>query len=346
MRYWTADDIADGAKLPVGLAGIIARVLGAIDTHGTPETRLVRVGRTDDEEEDYNRLEVDIELAPGIVLPTPYGRLEGIAEGWEDENDDAEGLTRDVIEGIKAAVPLIEPIADMLHDLRRRSRIVIASWQRAGLPAELIDVRLAPVDHWRGQAVPNVVVLFRGLNDRLQQDVVEVPVETHDELEKALSDHRYEFETRNDARTALSEHGATGRIDQLAINAITHSTDLAAILRMFSSEWRLWLNDGTAIMMRDGHLTANAGGDDENFEWSGDQVILTSMFISQAQLDAAVGQPVSALIDHPLLTPDIIVTEARSTIDHGQPIVQITFDQPRRLFCAITGRVWDEAALS
>lgn len=315
----------------------------AIAEHGPAGAELIRIGRHDNDF-DWNRFEIEIELTPGVILPTYQGSLEGLTNGWEAKADDVDDMTRQVIEGLQACQPLLADLADTLHDLRMRARSVIAGWQREGLPAELVDVHLAPYDHWRGDTVPNAVVLFAGIGDRLERDVVAVHVETPDELEKLLAEQGQQLRARNDARIALTARGATGSIDQLALNAIARFGDIPSVLTRFSSEWRFWLPDDTAIIMRDGHVTACSGGSDEDrIQWSSDGVTVASLFIAQAELDAAVGEPVSTLLEHDLLSSDMAVTEARSLTDHGQLIVSIKFAQPRRLFCAITGRIWGDA---
>ena len=313
----------------------------AIAEYGPPGASLIRIGRHDDDF-DLNRFEIDIELAPGVILPTPHGTLDGLSEGWEDKAEDVDGMTRDVIEGLQACQPLLRSISDTLHGLRMRARTVVAGWQREGLPADLVDVRLAPYDHWRGDTVPNTVLQFAGLGERLERHVVEVTIETPAELEDELGKFLPELRERHQARTAMSERGATGSIDQLALNAIARFGDVASVLTRFSSEWRFWLPDDTAIIMRDGHVTAGSGGGADRIEWSRSGVTIAPLFVPQKQLDAAIGQPVSMLLEHDFLTPDIIVRQARSITDNGQLIVSIDFTQPRRLFCAITGRVWGD----
>lgn len=340
MKYWTAEEIADGATFPDEMVSILSGVLYAIEEHGEPTAKLIRLGRTD-AHDDYNRFEVDIELAPGVVLPTAYGTLEGLSQGWEDEADDLDGVVGDFVEGLTACHELLEQLADTLHDLRRRARSAIAAWQRAGLPAKLVDVRLAPYDAWRRSTVPVTQVLFESLDERLERFVEEVRVETPAEMEKALADRRLALEQRNTARIGFGEQGASGTIDQLALNAIAHFDDLAANVRQFASEWRFWLPDESVLILSDGHATLGTGANDARITWWRDTVIVTSLTASQEQLEAAVGQPVSTLLDHDYLTPDIVVTEARWVVEDDREFVLIAFDQPRRLFCSTTGRVWD-----
>lgn len=86
---------------------------------------------------------VNIELAPGVALPTYRGSHESVLEGWKHKLEDVDVISKDVAEGLDACRDLLSTLSEVPHDLRLRARKVLAGWQRDGIQAEFVEVRLA-----------------------------------------------------------------------------------------------------------------------------------------------------------------------------------------------------------
>lgn len=345
MKHWTLEEIAAGTELPSDVLDIVSTVLENFGRHGAYAPRLVHVGQHDDDE-DYHRLEALVELAPGMLLPVEHGLVESLLEGWEQEGgEDQADFLHLIVEGVEACMPMLPKLADILHDARVAARRVVAAWNADGIPTRLIDVRLAPYDHWCGSTEPKLLVLIENLNNLMEPEPLEVHVDTPAKLEGEMVAWREDVAAAYARRTDLAAKGATGTIDQVAINALAHFGELGHGIRRLATEWRYWLPDDTAIIMINGHAHAGIGGLDGHVQWNGAYVSVGSTFIPADQLRQAIGRPLSELLEHDFLSDDIIVLEATCSITDGQPALTIKVDMPQRLFCSVSGRVWDDVQI-
>lgn len=341
MLYWTRDEIMAGAELPDELEELVGAVAECIRDGGKPFPRIARVGAREERDELKEFVyEIDVELAPGLILPSYCGHVELIEMGFDVHH--VEAFLDTVMEGIPICLAEPTRLSDLAHDLRMRARRAVAAQNAAGLSTRLIDVTLAPYDHWRGQAEPVFLLHLEGLGPGLVPTRWDLSIENVDELDEDLDRWRAHFAKRSNARTELLSLGASGRISQLALNAIAHHGDVAGSLQRFASETRFWLPDKTALLFQDGSVAAANGDLSGNFQWNTDGFAVSGEFISAGILAAAVGGPVTDLMDHPFLSADMVVTAATNVSVNGEPVLKIVLDMPKRLFCTASGRVWDE----
>jgi len=95
------------------------------------------------------------------------------------------------------------------------------------------------------------------------------------------------------------------------------------------------------IFAEDGHLQCH-GSDPSNcyVTWNRDTVTLRGRTLHEAALALLPGRPVTDLIEHHILSRNMIVTEAVNNFQYGGGSIYVTIEQPRRLFCGRSGRVW------
>lgn len=340
MRHWTGRNARFGEGVPEAVRGA-ATALDAkfwrILNDGRP--RLLSIGAYVDDDDDIHQHEVVVELAPGVTLPVECGLVESVLE-YGDEPCTAEDIVEWTMEGVEACMPKIDVLSDALHDARRRARNVIGSWARDGIQSRLVDARLAPYDAWRGSADPAIRLLVESLNERLQPATAEIQLGCAPMLENALHEFRSELALQLAARAELASHGASGTIDQLALNAIAQHGDVAATLRRFDAEWRFWLPDATALIIRDGEVTAGNGDVNPVLHLGRGSVTISGVQVPETSLVAATGRPATDIVVHPFLSADMTVREASSSFVDGTPAVTLRLDVPRWFFCVATGRTW------
>jgi len=162
MKFWAAEEAINYVQMPSEVAGLVDVTLEIISIMGGERTRLLRIGQNDGGRED-ERFQVDLELAPGVVLPTTLGFIEGIGNGCDDSGKDEDSLSHLLEEGLATCLPILDELADALHDARLRARQVLAEWNAAGIPTRLMDVRLAQYDYWRGIREPALLVTVETL---------------------------------------------------------------------------------------------------------------------------------------------------------------------------------------
>jgi len=338
MKNWTAVEILSDDEAPMELRLAAAGIVTAFDDDGYPY--LASISCLDDEDDEV-RYRAVVELASGMTIATEYGLPEDAEYGGIDPEEDTELLRSWVVQGASICMRILPQLADELHDQLLRTRRIIAAWARDGIHARLVGVELAPFDYWVGSTTPATSIKIEGPTERFPSEVIEISVETPDQLESQLAECREDVEAANATWLELAELGATGRIDRLALNAIAHHGDTATTLRRFNTEWRFWLPDDTAMIMRYGRVTAGTGDPHSTVDWRRDSVVISRLHVPATTLVAGIGKPVTALIDHPFLTDDIIVTDAKSFIEDGVQYVSVDLDVPQFIFCSTSGRVWE-----
>lgn len=343
MKLWTSASVLQDQTAPAEvrmIAAMVHEALYELEADGFP--RLASIAHHD-HDDDHMRYHVLVELAPGIKLPTEYGMPDQLQAGYEKVEEDVDVVFALVMEGVDACLPILPTIASALHEQRVQVREIISGWARDGIHARLAEVRLAPYDHWRGEKQPATTVMLEGLGEQLRTEIFEVPVPSPVQLEAAFEECRLDIEAYQAMWLEVSALGATGRIDRLALNAIAHHGDTAETLRRFGSEWRFWLPDSTALIFRHGRVSAGTGDPDYAIDWGRNMITIWGRSVPETVLTAAIGKPVTAIVDHPFLTDDITVLEATSSVEDGRSFVSVSIAVPQFLFCSDSGKVWEEA---
>lgn len=339
MQYWTRDEIMAGAELPQILQELVGCAVEAFEERDRLYPRFLRAGANNPENEEH-LYELEIELTSGMILPAYCGNAYLEEIGWDD--NDVETLLETVMEGVNACLPRCKQLGDVLHEARMRTRRFIAAQNQPGPPMRLVDVTLAPYDSWRGRTDPALLIHLESLGEGLTPARFEIPVEDAENLESELESWQGDFRRRFVALRDVLGHGASGRVSQLALNAIAHHGDVVETLRRFTSESLFWLPDSTAIHFHGGCVIAGNGNLEKAFQWRRDGFRVAEETIAPISLSAAVGKPVTDVIQHPFFSSDMIVTAVETTVLNDCTFLSIGLDIPIRLFCASSGRIWDE----
>lgn len=340
MKYWSRKKIVGGSA-PKAITRVGVDLIAAIETRGADWPKLLRIGRRDRDDDEY-RYEAEVELAPGLILPMEHGLTEDMDTDWNDPSQDEEEVFACTMEGVEACLPHLEYLADRVHEARMRARTIVGAWRAQGLPARVVDVHLAPYDHWRGDREPLVRVLLETLDEHLEPFVDKLDDWVERDFEATLAAARETLAYRSKQRDALTAHGATGTINQLALNAIGCFGDVASTLRRFQNEWRFWLPDGTCILMSAGLVEAGNCGDMDLLIWHRNSVSVSTAVTLGRDSASAAGRPVTELIDHPFLSADMTVLKAEWSLDHtGERWLDVQLAMPWRHFCSTSGRVWN-----
>ena len=341
MKFWAADEALNCVRVPSEVAELVDITLEVVSISGNERTRLVRIGQYDGGHGD-ERFQVDLELAPGIIFPTILESGEGTDDGWDDPAESKDHRASLLQEGLSACMPILNEIADALHDTRMRARRAVAAWNASAIPTRLIEVRLAPYDYWRGSHDPALCVTVETLDDGLVPVGLDVIVENREKLEAELDKWRDHVSAAYVRRAVVASKGATGTIDQLALNVLAHFGDLTEGVRRLANEQRFWFPDQTAIITLNGHVFAGNAAINNHLHLNGDDIVVHSTYVAADQLRQAVGRPASLLIDCEFLSDDITVVDAACAIADGLPVLTIKTNNPTRLFCSVSGRVWDD----
>ena len=321
-------------------------ILGRIESYLTavagpcPPVTSVRIGAGPGDQHDF---EVEVELAAGVTLAVRYQSVDEEARDPGALEDQGGAVAWLVAESVKEFMGHGAPaLADVLHDLRLRTRRTLACWWAEGIHATLEDIRSVRAEHAGPDDDLAVEARLRHLDDRLRPAIRALEAATPDLLGAQIESCKPEMARRSNARAELARHGADGWVDQLALNAIAQRDEVGPALRMIASGRPYGLSEELTVFVRAGHVRCH-GWDEVNpsFSWNRDSVIIHGKSVPAVALTALVGRPVSHLVEHPVLSDDMIVTEATARHEYGLHSVRADFEQPRRLFCSASGRVWD-----
>lgn len=331
--------IADGEVIDdvsTDTLDLIEGLMEALDGLGiNPPPALLNLSIAEDPDEDCSSFEIEVRIAPGIILPTHYGSTE-----FPDDPIADEDVISAVVEGVRAMGLRVEELGDLLHEARIRTRIKLAEWHAAGTSVRFIDVHLAPYNYWNGSAVPELQIIVERLGDGLEPKIDRIDVCDPAELEAVLDGILPLYQGDHDARRRMMRNGASGMIDQLAVNVMTSFGDTAGYIRLLRRKPRFWLPDETCIMAIRGHVGAGTGDPQAHVQFSHDTISVRRTFMPKTLLNAAVGRPVSELYEHEFLSSDMLVQEANCEYEDGEFTLVVRFTQKTHLFCFETGRIW------
>lgn len=325
-------------ELPTGALLTINALLDALSDAQIPSSpQLLSFDVEEEEDEEgYWSCDMDLEVAPGVIL-----RVEGIYQDGDHGLPSRKSVVADAMEGLDVVRQDLDRYAQILHDARLAARKVLARWHDAGSPARLIDVRLDTCNAWRGSSAPHLQVIIEGLDECLRPASEKINIRHPSMLVPILDVEQSAFRNILRKRRDMMAEGADGMVDQLAINAMARHGDVAAHLRLLGKHAIYWLADATCIAARNGRVTAGTGDPRGDVQWMENSVSVRRTFIPETTLMAAVGHPVQSLMEHPFLSPDMIIEHASCDDDEGEPVLSITFSQRTHWFCMSSGRFWD-----
>lgn len=312
---------------------------------GGPQPKILSI-RLD--ETDVRRIcEIEVELANDVVTLVRYGATDD--EDELDWDDDPEMLDVDKIVylilywtvGIKHGE--LTDFSNSLQAAQRRLEQAFLDWSTRGCPLELIDLRLVRtrIHHLNGKI--GIIARFWNLNNELRRAV--------DELEAddiaALTSGQFRRSAakageRQRIKTFLKSLGAHGTIDQIAVNTIALHHNVAEVLR--SRDFNVYpALENPIYLCEDGHVSCIAASPSRpSISWYDNVVHVNGVTLPEAVLFSLPGRPITSVIDHRVLSSNMIVTRAHVDTDSPEPVLVIEFEQPRLLFCRYTGRVWEE----
>ncbi|MEQ5786269.1 hypothetical protein J3454_00015 [Erythrobacter sp. NFXS35] len=313
-------------------------------------------------DEEQLSCDVELELVPCVVLLVRFSTEEVGYEEEEEEDEDEEEDDEDkddcdydaetrfadrvaylVSFWVSFGVDMrLEELADRIETTRWRLKIMSERWSANGIPVELEDLRILRTSTWYFHQQTPVIARYRTLNQHLEMESFELEEDSLNDLLDQYGARGIPFE-RAQVKQTLAALGAHGWIDKLAINAIKLDYDLAEFLRsglLYQSDH---YGARPSLSTFDGHVRAHGWDEDTRaFSWRYDTVKIRNMVLPVTILLRLPGRSITEVIEHPLFTPDLIISDAWVEDEYGEQSLMIRFDQPRFLFCKEAGRVWEE----
>ncbi|MCD1623482.1 hypothetical protein [Citromicrobium bathyomarinum] len=339
MKNWNADDGKENA--PRRVLDLLDAIEGELSRDQWRRTKVLSIFIDDAD----HSCEVELELAPYVVLLVYYGPdHDDWDDGWDHDTE-----TLDVVGAAGLVAGWVDyytemslaKLADRMVTTQRRLQILSERWSSQGNPVEFVDLKIVRARSFLCHQFIPVIARYRALDDHLNMAIREVQADSLNEILDTYAFDALSPERAEAART-LAGLGAHGWIDKLAINAIRLEHDVADFLKS-GKLYRAHHFAPPQLIVFDGHVRAS-GWDEgsRNFSWRYDTVKVMEKSLPEAILHSLRGQPITDVIEHPILTPELTITRAWVEREYDWQNLMIEFKQPRFLFNRSTGRVWAE----
>ncbi len=341
MKIWNREDGTENASRTV--LEVLNAIRRKLPHDQRQRTKVLSISVDD----AWHSCEIELELTPCVVLLVHYG------PDHDDQDDDwdvdVEALDVDGAASIVATWVAyytgmnLDKLADRVVTAQRRLQIISEGWSARGIPVELVDLKIVRArSFWCHQFIP-VIARYRTLDDHLDMAIFEVEADSLNEILDEYGSKQISTE-RAQAKRTLDAIGAHGWIDKLALNAIRLDHDVSEFLQS-GGLYRAHHFAPPQLVVLDGHVRAS--GCDENarhFSWHHDTVKIMERSLPETILHSLPGRPITDVVEHPILTPNLSITRAWVEREYGEQNLMIEFKQPRFLFNRNTGRFWADVS--
>lgn len=305
--------------------------------HAGSAVASVRIGAGDRDQHDF---EVEVEILPGVMIATRYQSVDEEGRDPDDLENEGGAVAWLAVVTAKEFLEMGPDFADFVHGLRVRIRQAFASWSNEGIDVTFGDLRFVRTEFWHWEKELLFEVRFRGLDMRLRPRVHVLVVRHPEELDAELEHCRPVQGELFAARTAYARQGADGSVDQLTLNAIARYGEVGPALRRTAWLGRLWLAEHLELEMQQGRIVSSRRHAADRLGWNGNLLTISGECVPESLLVALRGRPVTALVEQPLLSGDMVIIDACSGTGRSTRGVSVTIEQPVWLFCSSSGRVW------
>lgn len=300
--------------------------------------RITSIGIRADCGDTYD-FEVELEFSPGAFVVVRYGDCDDTERGGICTESYAIGQAIFVVfvdfrdRGISA-------LSAMLYDARHEALKTLSTWSGGATHAELVKPRLLRDEWIRGEEYLSDLE-FRVLDNKLMLSELSIVADHPSFLSAELRTYREIMDLRFATKTELARQGADGSIDQIAINAIAQRCDIADGIRWVANRTVEARHLDLYLYVQDGHIGCEGyDAQNSNFQWDGSSLTLWNCTLPEIAISQLAGQPITRLIEHPILSSDMMITKASSEKIGERQAIKVDFKQPKRLFCKASGRTW------
>lgn len=306
------------------------------DKSGFP--RLVSVDE-DSNLYDWCNIDLHLALAPGLIMLSSIER--DIFESVYGSN-----------EALLAASVAVDAIGAVVHSeilqrngdaVRKSANMLVAEWQRYGVPARLLHLNVTSYDEWAEPEDADWHVIIEGLGDNLRAAPIHGRVRDQNKSKFDAEfgpDLRKQLE-RLERRAELKTLDADGWIDELSVRILQRARllkqGLSAAMRTESFATRLTRD--TALIWEDGYLRS-AGRRRSGIEWSGATLILANQQLPETLAVSCIGRPVTDLIDYAPLTQTMTISSIGDGFDDDGTDLHVELNLRQYLFNSASCRVW------
>ncbi|MEH6791331.1 hypothetical protein [Parasphingorhabdus sp.] len=334
---WDATD-NQSKHTPVS-AAVFEKVTAAFSVYGDNGPRILSIDSFD--RDSHFECEIEIELPGGVILEVDsqsYMRPMPIPETLAEASDEAAELVSLFVSW--CARFGFGKLTDKFDDLRSELNKLFEQWSNDGdAHIDLVDLRIKKEPYWQDSVDGPVQITISCLNEYLLGEDMDIEGWYPGEAVAAVRELHAEMKTRTQAKARLERHGADGFIDLIAMNSLL----LDGSIKARPEDYLPILREPDLhpdYKVKCGRLYLEAtDSSDARLKWHDGYIDIYDLEIPSTLRESLPGKAITALIEHPFLTSEIIIRDIRKMYD-GKDYHRIEIEQPCFFYSRGTGRFW------
>ena len=334
---WDATD--DQSKHTPLSAAVFEKVAAAFSVYGDNGPRILLIDSFDFD--DHFTYSIEIELPGGVIMEIGSVCVISpmrIPETLTKAADQAAELVSEFV-GYCAHLGF-EELTNKIDDARSRLSKIFQQWSNDGdAHIDLVDLRMRAEVYTQHSCVTPVQITISCLGESLFPEKMATLARDPDAAVTEGIKLHGEMKTRTETKARLESHGADGFIDLIAMNSLLVGGSVKARPEDYLPKLRE-PDLHPDFKVKCGRLYLEATDcHDSRIKWHDGYFNLYDQDIPSTYCDSLPGKPITALIEHPFLTSEIIIKSISKMYD-GKDYHRIEFEQPCLFYSRETGRFW------
>lgn len=278
-----------------------------------------------------------IALSDGLVAEIAYCAADAQHIFYDLEVTDIEwasDFVNDVLSSLR--YKSYRSIADAVHEQLKRVRKTFAAWlSKYGIAADVLDTKLRWTEWQRYTGEFPHIISVSALGEDLQPATIDLELRFCSDPAPQLAELFTDLSRRHAAKAALNLHGADGSIDMLALRVLKAEGPVHPALR----NWKCLSPRYRPFSVNLGRISIDKiVRAKHRIRFAKNTITVYGMELPEMVLMKCVGRPVTDLITHAYLSPEMIITHARNEVISSEKHFSIVFTQPLYYFCSVSGR--------
>ncbi|ALG60502.1 MULTISPECIES: hypothetical protein [Citromicrobium] len=335
MAIWHAREGLEA--LSPFMSAVYQNILEHLDEWGDGAAKIVSIETQNERGMECPDCLFTFALPEGLVAEIAYCAADAQHIFYDLEVTDVEwasDFVNDVLRSLR--YKSYRSIADAVHGQLKGVRKTFAAWlSKYGIAADVLDTKLRWTEWQRYTGEFPHIISVAGLGEDLQPDTFDLELRSCSDPAPQLAELFADLSRRHAAKAALNLHGADGSIDMLALRALKAEGPVQPELRNWKclspSYGPFNVNLGRISIEKIVHAK-------HRIRFAKNRITVYGMELPETVLLKCVGRPITDLLVHAFLSPEMIIVDARNAISSSEKHFAIEFTQPVYYFCSVSGR--------
>jgi len=336
-KKWEAND--DQSKHTPLSAAVFKKIMADFTKYGESCPQILTIDSFDSDVSF--ECVIEIQLPGGVVIE--FGSRSSFRETSPPEtlveaSDEAVEIVSDLVD--HCAWFGFKKLTDTFDDTRSGINKLVKQWSKDGdAHIDLVDLRIITEPYWQHSSNTPVQITISCLSEALFPEEMHVEAYGPEDAVAEVMKLHAEMKTRTQAKVRLERHGADGFIDLVAMNSLLVGGSVKARPEDYLPTLREPdLHPDYKVTCGRLYLEATDSSD-ARLKWHDGYFDIYDLEIPSTLCASLPGKAITALIEHPFLTSEIIIKGISKMYD-GKDYHRIEFEQPCFFYSRGTGRFW------